>query len=781
MFRSLKYTLRIFKRNKLILGVNVIGLTFGLSLCLLLFAFINYETSYDKHFANSDRIVRVLNQWIEGDLIETDPICTRKAHTEVPLQIPEIEASTQIYRNWNTQMKVDNKTIANLAMLQVDTSFFNVFAIPFIFGNRQQPFNGPNSVILSAKTAQKAFGNINPVGQNIEIENKNYVVSAVTQELPNNTHFSYQVLLPMQSLLGLSEMQGLEFFTYYKMLNALTPATERKICTSYENILSVDFKEFNVVFKVMLEPLEEIHLFTQANFDLSPKGNTSKIWFVAVIALIVLFIAIFNCINLFVAFNRNRLTEIGIKKVIGAQASTITRQLITESFLINCFALVLAAFVALIAMPYFGVIMERSLSINSLFSGMGILLVVVTLALSTLASGLYPASLLAKYSNIEFLKGEKQNVNYSNPLSGILVSLQFAISIILLLGLLSVNKQIGFLKTKPLGFDAENVLVFSNFDRELSNHGEALKNDLLAIPSIQNVGFSAHRMGGGYSGQGIRLWGEEQDMTINEYRVQPGFCETFKLNLLWGRYFQQSELEREDIIILNQTAAEKLGVSELAQNYVNLYGTKTEVIAVVSDFSYKGSAYKIEPLMLSLVPVIRNISIRFNKSEVEVEKAKVVAIISKYSPDYIPIINSLAQVYNDKYGDEVRISKIIGYGGIIAMLISLMGVFAISIYNLQKRIKELGIRKVLGASTAELLTLELKNLLKWVFISVALALPLGSLLINKWFQNYPEHTTISISMYLSAALIPLLLAVLVVGWHCLNIARQNPVEALRYE
>lgn len=782
MLIKLKYLIRTLKRNKLILGVNVIGLTIGLGLCLLLFAYIAHELSYDKHFVDSKRIVRVLNIWTEGNNAEVYPICTRKAYTEVPAQIPEIEASTQLYRGWSTQMMVNNNTIDNLKMHYVDTTFFNVFKIPFIYGSHLSPFKGSSSVILSAATAQKAFGNINPIGKTIEVEKKTYVISAVSADLPNNSHFNYQVLFPMQALNGLSQMQGLEFFTYYKLVSELLPAITNKISTKYKKILDADFEEFNVQFSVLVEPLEEIHLFTKAAFDLSPQGDTSRIWFVAAIALIVLFIAVFNCINLFIAFSRNRLTEIGVKKAIGASSRTITLQLLSEALLINSLALVFAILLAYILIPLFGEVIQRQITLTSLFSGLGIVLVFTTILLSTLASGLYPAYLLSKYNSVSILKGKSKNGKSSDWLSGTLMSVQFAIAVLLLFALLNINNQVDFLKTKHLGFNAENVMVFSDFDRATYKHRQALKHDLIAIPEISQVGFSAHRMGGGCSGQGIKLWGDTKEMSINEYRVQPGFCETFELQLLWGRFYNENDLEKENVVIINKTAANKLGVNDYNSRFVNLFGSKTEVIGVVNDFAYEGSAHKVRPIMLTAYSsFFRNISLRISHSQTNLVKQKITDVIAKYSPAYMPKIKYTAQQFSAKYKEEERTAKIVGFGGVVAIFISLMGVFAITIFNLQKRIKEYGVRKVLGASTQSLSGLVIIKMFKWISVSLLVALPLGAILINRWFQNYPAHSAFSFVDFAIAATIPLLLALIIISWHSIAAARQNPVEALRYE
>jgi putative ABC transport system permease protein len=349
---------------------------------------------------------------------------------------------------------------------------------------------------------------------------------------------------------------------------------------------------------------------------------------------------------------------------------------------------------------------------------------------------------------------------------------------------LNVNGQLNFLKQMPLGFNPKHVVAFSGFNSNLYQQAQSIHNDIANLPGVEQLGFSQHTMGGGVSGQSIKTFGGESgsDMAINEYRVHPGFCETFDLKLVWGRFFKKDELGNETVVILNKTAAEQLGIGISENRQVDMFGFPMEVIGVVEDFMYHGASQVVQPIALCCRnSSFWNINIRLNEHASSDTRNQIAAIIQKYDPDYIPKYTFISERIDHFYASEKRTALIVGFGGLVAIFISLMGLFAITIYNIQKRVKELGIRKVLGASSLKIAHLVLLNLAYWMLIAVVFAWPIGTLVIKRWFSQYPVHTELHFSYFILSALIPLLLALLTIGWHVLKVARHNPVESLRYE
>lgn len=785
MLSKLKYSLRILKRNKLILTVNIIGLSVGLAVCLLLWVYIDHELSYDKHFKHSERITRLVTEWVEGDKKEVFPINLRTAYTELPASIPEVEAAVQLYRSWDTKIKVNETVFGGLNMLYADTTFFNVFNATFVYGSENKPFGGTLSAIITKSLAQKAFGDSNPLGKIIRIDNRDFQVSGVIRDFPATTHFDFQILLPMQATEDLLYLGGLEFFTYFLLApNTNHADVSEKLTSLYNMQLENSFTQFRADFSSYLEPLERIHLFTKADFDLSPMGNLKLLFLVALIAFVILFMAIFNCVNLYMVFGQNRSKELGIRQVAGASSKSIKWQMLLEAFIINGLALVLAMVLLYFLVPYFGDLIQRPIAFTAVFSLSGVIALIFILFFSTALSGLYPAFVLSKFNSVEILSGNVTKLKINKWMSPSIVIGQFGMVVLLLFCLLSVNDQLNFLKQMPLGFNPKHVVAFSGFNSNLYKQAQSIHNDIANLPGVEQLGFSQHTMGGGASGQSIKNFGAESgsDMAINEYRVQPGFCETFDLKLVWGRFFKPDELGNETVVILNKTAAERLGISDSENKQVDMFGFPMEVVGVVEDFMYHGANQVVQPMALCCRNTsFWNINIRLNAHSNSDTRNQITAIIQKYDPDYIPKYSFISERIDSFYASEKRTTQIVGFGGLVAILISLMGLFAITVYNIHQRFKELGIRKVLGASSLKIAHLVLLNLGYWMLIAVIFAWPIGTLIIKRWFGQYPVHPELNLSYFILSALIPLLLALLTIGWHVLKVARHNPIESLRYE
>jgi putative ABC transport system permease protein len=785
MLSKLKYSLRILKRNKLILTVNIVGLWVGLAVCLLLWVYIDHELSYDKHFKNSARISRLITEWVEGDKKEVFPINLRTAYTEIPAGIPEVEASVQLYRSWETKIKVNESNFANLKMLYADTTFFKVFDASFVYGSENKPFKGSLSAIITTSLAQKAFGDTNPLGKIIRIDNRDFQVSGVIKDFPATTHFNFQVLLPMQATENLLYLGGLEFYTYYLYApNTNHLDVSDKITSRYNKQLDDRFGEFKAEFSSYIEPLEQIHLFTKAEFDLSPIGNLKQVFLVALISFIILFMAIFNCVNLYMVFGQNRSKELGIRKISGASSKSIKWQMLFEALIINGIALVLALVLFYFVAPYFGNLIQRPIAFNAVFSLSGMLALVFILFFSTALSGLYPAFVLSKFNSIEILSGTVAKQKINKWLSPSIVIGQFGMVVLLLFCLFSINDQLNFLKQMPLGFNPRNVVAFSGFNSNIYKQAQSLQNDLKNLPGVEQMGFSQHTMGSGASGQAIKKFGNEtgSEISIDEFRVQPGFCKTYDLKLVWGRFFKPNELGNESVVILNRTAAERLGIDNRENNRVDMFEFPMEVVGVVEDFMYHGANQVVQPMVLCCRDSsFWNINIRLNAFGGSDTRNQVIAIIQKYDPDYIPTYSFISERFDSFYASEKRTTQIVGFGSLVAILISLMGLFAITVYNIHRKYKELGIRKVLGASSLKIAHLVLLNLGYWMLIAVLFAWPIGTLIIKRWFSQYPAHAELNFAFFILSALLPLLLALLTIGWHVLKVARHNPVESLRYE
>ncbi len=785
MLKHLKFTLRIFVKSRLIIVTNTIGMSIGFAVCILLWLYVSYETSYDKHFENSDRIVRLNTTWIEGNNNEFLPISLRKAHTELAPQFPEIEASVQVFQMWTSQIKIETLLFAGNKMLYADSTFFKVFKIPFVYGSPQNALLNSKSVVIAESLSQKVFGNINPIGKIIVIDTKVLTISGVTKDLPATSHFTYQVILPMQAYDNLMYLGGLEFFTYFLLApNTNINAFYNKFNSKHKELLQDRFSDFNATFDSFIEPLLDLHLYTKSDFDLSPKGDVKKNILVAVIALIILLMATVNCINLFIVMGQNRIKELGMRKVIGASISSLKKQLLYESLLQNLIAIIVSVGLLTVILPIFNSFVQRPLLISSIFTLSGFFTLLSFWIVTSIMSGAYPAYVLSKSTAIDVLKNNNANTNSKRMLTPSIVIFQFAIVVFLLFSLLTVRYQLEFLKKKPLGLNLHNVVSFTNFNRDIYLHSQSIESQLLEIPEVEDVAFSLHTIGSGPSGQGIKLYGASDDAgkSIDEYRVYPGFCKLYKFELQWGRFFRPDELGKDDVIILNESAADMLGIDEHSEKIVDMFDFPMRVIGVVSDFMHQGAKSKVNPMELSCRGLrFWNINIRLNSNLSENTRKKIVNIIKEHDPDYVPKYQFINDIINGFYDNESQVMRIVGFGSIVAILISLMGLLALTIYQLKKRMKELAIRRIMGASSINILVSLIKKLLKQLIWASLLATPIALWVMSYWLNGYPYHIQISYLILLLSIILPVLLTLITVGWLLLRVANKNPIENVTYK
>ncbi|MFA5418520.1 MAG: ABC transporter permease, partial [Bacteroidales bacterium] len=554
--------LKRFKRNPMLLFVNLPGLAIGLSAFLLLMVYVFHEASYDLHFANKNRVVRLYNTITEENSVENYPICARKAYTEIPRKIPEIEKACQIYRGWQTSISRGESQYKIENLLFADPEFFDVFGLDLLEGKKGEALSQKNQLVLTESLARKIFGKKSCIGEIVVMEGEDYSVVGVISNLPKTTHFQFDALTSMQTINPDIYMGGLEFFTYYLLAdNSNIRVVENKIRPLNDEIVSDIFNANNVKISSGIEPLTRLHLHTKADFDLSPKGSVEEIALIASLAALILLIAIINFINLYIFQGEKRLLEIGMRKSFGATRSGLRQLFYLETALLILLAFGLAFLLARAGLSHFSHLMRVDLTFDEITSPVSIAAMVIFLTGLVFVAGSYPAHYLAKLPVIDAVRGGINTLTRKKWLSVSSVLVQFFISIFLIVSLLVLNAQISYLKNIPLGFTTDQVIGVTDFNTRLGPKAVAIKQELKKLTFVQNIGTSGHYMGGGVSGQGLYKYGESEETSrsINQYRVQPGFCETMQLQLVDGRFFEDTP-EDENGMILNQAAVKMLGL-----------------------------------------------------------------------------------------------------------------------------------------------------------------------------------------------------------------------------
>ncbi len=787
MIRKIKKLYQLAGKNKATLAINIIGLSIGLAITILLVAFIMNEWSYDRHFSRSGDIYRLHTIWKDGSSEVVHPINLRSSFTEIPQNVPGIETSVQIYRYWRVEILYDNVRYAHNTPLYVDSTFFNVFDLKIIEGSYQNALNDPGSVVLTRDLAHKIFGDKPAVGQIVEIENRSYMVSAVTDDVPENTHFSFDLLLPMNSLLFMHQLGGLEFFTYYLFdENADPKTTVDAISKANNETLKERFSMFHGSdFSSEIEPLTRLHLFSSASYDLGQPGSFSTVILVGAIAVLVMFLALTNFVNLFVIEGEQRAREIGIRKVNGAGEGDIVRQFFAETTFIVAISFVIGLVLAELFLPQFGDLMRRSFPGDLFLSPLLISSLAGIFILTILLSGSYPAFYLSRLKPVAILKSYSGKVGRKRVVVNLAGGLQLVVTLVLLTYLFGITNQVNYLQNLPPGLNTGGVVNIFNLNDNMKRQYPEIREELLNIPEVSGVAASGHTIGGGGSGQGIRLAESPSDniQTINEYRIQPGLCSLLELELKEGRFFDPELATDRQNVILNEAAERMLGLTSAVGRQVVMFQEPMEVVGVVRDFHYSSAANAIQPLVLTAYNEnINNILVRLDdNADYPVAMEKIEHTLKSFDEGYILSSRNTADIYRSFYASEERFGKIIRVGAVIAVLIVMMGIFMLVSNSISRRTKEIGIRKALGGSTIQMVAVLYYNSLKWVALASVIAIPVSYFLLDRWLQDYAVKAPQRWWLFLLGVAIVLVLQTVITIGKTWNIARRNPVESLRYE
>lgn len=783
--KNMRFALRMLKRSPLLVYISIPGLAIGLCTLLLFSVYLKHEFSFDKHFPTNEKVLRLCNTMHGENGPETLCIGLRTAYTQLPQQVPEIEKAVQLYPGWDADVKAGENTFKDIQSLYVDEEFLDVFGLNLLKGNTKEALAGKTNVVLTKSTAERLFGTSDCIGRDLLFDNTSVFVSGVVDDLPKTTHFSFDMLLPMKSNDFILEQGSLEFRTYY----LLKEGANREIAA--KNIIAAN-DELMKVWKLRgrlnetktetsVDLLRNIHLDTKAQGDLVPKTNRMQLLIIVGIAIFIFLIAIINFINMYLLHGEKRIAEIASRKVVGATRGSLAMQFFRENAIIAVGALVLGLWMAVGVQPFFARMIDLPLTVGDIFTPDGIIIIAGILLIVVLVAGIYPGLYLSKINLISGLKGKRERISRGG-FSKSVVLVQFFITVLLISSLIIIRAQIKFMKEVPLGFNIDNVLVIRDFSGGAAKNIGSVKNELEKLPFIQNVGISQHGMGWGCSGQSISLPNSQNEKPVNEYRVMPGFCETMQLQLAEGRFFSDSQSDEKSIVI-NESAARMLGLQFSSGVQVSYKDQIVNVTGIVKDFYYNGYAGKsVEPLVLARVDSYGSlIYLRTFGEFTQDNQKQVAAIIRSFDPEYKMSFLPLGDVYRAKFKKDERVLNMVSSGAYLAIALSFVGMLALSVMNVARRTKEIGIRKVIGSSELEIMKKLLGETFWLVGIASLFAFGISHWLMHQWLSNFALKINLNPGYYLLSGVFALCIVLLSVGWQSWRAATRNPVEALRYE
>ena len=779
----LKIALRNILRQKGYSFINIAGLTLGLACFILIGLWVRDELSFDRFHEKKARIYRVLNKVPSGDLIETPTYALAPTLKE---EYPEVEEYSRLWPWAGSLVRYQDKRFEEQRINLVDPGFFRMFTFPFLLGDPETALADRNSIVLTEATARKYFGDDDPLGKVLHLDeyNAGFVVSGIVQDVPANSHIQFDFLARVE-LLGEERLARWQEWTgpCYVLLRPGTSGADftAKIADIYKK-----YENPEAVYVPFLQPLTQVHLQQSGR----PAG-LQKVLIFSLIAVFILVMACINFMNLSTARSVRRANEVAVRKVVGALRPQLIRQFLAEAFVISAIAFFLALALVEAFLPRFNLFAGKSLS---LFSNAGIS-VVLALFLAVLATGFlagsYPAFFLSAFAPVETLKKRPGPGGRGAAIRKGLIVFQFAISVGLLTCTLVASRQLRHIQNMDLGLDREHVVILNN-NPGLRQNFDSFRNDLLREASILSVTSAAQ--GPTWVGQSFGINWESNpsddrlqvDYTVVDY----DFFKTFGMTMVKGRAFSREFPADEDgACVINETAAKRMGVEDpLGMTIYMAHPAWPEsfrnarVIGVVKDFNARTVHTAIQPFVFRMNrPWHTYVFIKVAGRRIPEALKRIEAVFRQRSPDYPFRYQFYDEAFNNQYASERQLGTLFNAFGLLSILISCLGLFGLASYMAEQKTKEIGIRKVLGASIPGIITLTTKEFLKWVALAHLIGWPVAYFVMSQWLREFAYRIGIGPVIFgLSAGLI-LLTALLTVAYQALKAALANPVDSLRYE
>ncbi len=772
--------------------INIIGLAIGIACCILILLYVQDELSFDQYHENVDQIYRLVLERHAAEKMSLDISTPPPLASALTNDFPQIIHTVRFLNTDNPIPLVNHgdKRFYERHFFFVDPNVFDVFTIPFILGDPNKSLQKPNSIVITEETARKYFGDENPLGKTLTFNNYlDLEVTGVVQNSPSNSTLKFDFLASFSTLYG---WLGREFVDNW----------QNNICQTYL-LLSDDFSakilsrqlpdlikkylsEANSLKQIHLQPLNRIHLYSYQDYQLSSGGDIRYIYLLSAVALFILLIGCINFMNLATARSIERFREVGIRKVVGATKNQLVQQFLGETLLSTILALLIAIIMVELCLPYLNTFIESDITVNyrqdlNLWIGLiGIGLFVGFI------SGVYPAFFLSRFQPIHTLK-KRVKIGHSRvSLRQVLIVVQFTLTITLIIGTMVVNDQIYFMQNKKLGFDKDHVIIVPIRDQALRQNPEPLKTQLRQHPYILQVGASALLPGGPVGRTRFRVEAISDEGTMSMLWVDHDFIKTLGIELVAGRDFSNKfQTDATEAVILNEEAIRQLGWTdpdEAIGKSFELVGSKRgRIIGVVKDFNFASLHRKIEPLVLHEWPWLNYILVRVAATHLPNILDDLENTWRKFDPNHPFTYTFLDDKFDQFYQSEKQLGQISGFFSLLAISIACLGLLGLVAFDVEQRTKEIGIRKVLGASITNIVKLFTIGFVKLVFLANLIAWPIAYLVLEDWLQNFAYRIDIGLSTFLLSGTLVLVIALLTISYQSIKAALMNPIKTLRYE
>ena len=801
-----KIAVRNLLKYKFISFINLFGLTVGLACCLLITTYILNELSYDRSNKNANRIYRVTRSFnnMEGVVSLNLSTISPPFGYYLPTDFPDIQKMTRLLDIGLTPVRYQEKIFNEEHAFYADENLFDVFSVNVLKGNSQKALNDPFSVMLTEETAKKYFGNEDPMNKTLRFNSQfDFKVTGIYKAFPKNAHMHPGMLMSFSTLkdsavYGDQQLRtnwGNNSFFTYLLLPENYPA--QKMVAQFPAFIDRRMPRRNgnqpsKFTKLDLQQLTEIHLYSHTDYEAEANGDISRVYIFSAIALFILLIACINYMNLSTARSALRAREIGIRKVIGARKKELIIQFLSESVLLCWVAILLAVGFAVLALPWLNKVSGQALAINTLLQWKIIIPIILTPFIVGIISGLYPALFMSSFQPVKTLKGLFKVSGSSISFRKVLVVAQFSISIILIITTAVVFQQLHYIQSKSLGFDKDRVATMS-YTNEVSKQYDAFRNSLLQNAAFKDVSRSSRiptgrlldNMGASIiSGDSLR----PVTADIKYVSVDYDFISAFGIPMAAGRFFSRDFGTDTSSYVVNESSISALGWKN-AQDAIGKdfkYGNRQgHIIGVMKDFHFESMHQKIAPMVLLMFPAsvqsFNNVSIKIAGSNISEAVSYMEATWKKYFPETPFEYSFLDDNFNRLYQSEQRQATLFTAFACIAIFIACLGLFGLSAFAITQRIKEIGVRKVLGANTSSIVALLSKDFLKLVGIAAVMAFPVAWYAMNSWLKDFAYRINLQWWVFVLAAVLAALIALITVSYQAIKAAIANPVKSLRTE
>ncbi|MBN1224449.1 MAG: ABC transporter permease [Candidatus Aminicenantes bacterium] len=801
---NIKIAFRNIFSNRLYSFLNIAGLSIGIACSLLILFYVQDELSYDRFHEKADRISRLNATLILPDRTFRGAFSTHVTAPMLQAEFPEIVAYVRFSRYGDKKLvQYKDYTYYEEKFLWVDASVFDVFSFKLVMGNPKEALVRTNSLVITEDMAKKYFGSEDPLGKQVRVNSEAlYEVTGVMENIPRTSHIRPNFFASMSTLnlrpsghIAQDLLTEIQYYTYLQLREETNPELfERKLDEFTERHLGALMKNAGGAVKFELQPLKQIYLYSDREGELERTGDVSYIYLLSGIGLFILLLACLNFMNLSTARSAKRAKEVGLRKAVGASRRQLIVQFLGESTILAFIAVLISGILVFLSMGVFRNVSGKDMTFHFFANPVFLIGICGLFVVIGLIGGSYPAFFLSAFRPVETLQGKLKKGTKGSILRASLVTLQFTVSIILIIGTLIVNRQLSYIQNKDLGYDKEQVLSIRMRNPATQQRYEVLKNafrqhtNVLAVSASATtpLGFNDHR-----AEHVVGRPADELFMMFAQF-VDEDFIDCYNMKIVRGRNFSKEySSDAENAIIINETTQKKLGwQNDPIHKEIEVFSSvamteiRFKVIGVVQDYHFQSLHEEISPLVLFRTPLFGNFNVISVKAGADNIRETIKFLQSKwqeFDPDYPFEFAFVDDQFDALYRTEERIGQLFGYFTALAIIIGCLGLFGLTSFIAEQRTKEIGIRKVLGASSPGIVVMLVREFAKWVLLAVAIAWPVGYFVMRTWLQNFAYRTSLGIDTFVLAAILALAVALLTVSYQTIRVALTNPSDSLKYE